>query len=292
MSSPRDRSRQGTGIPGAPAPDTRAPQPPGRPTKMPSGGAVDWTAGTLGNRQPQPTDRGQNVPAGPPELLRAYQGSDEGPYVGRSVIGDKEAPWSQTKRSFLSHFPGFDVRQWRRTVSVLASDVGLPAGPFPFGPVQRTLDTVPRAQARIITGVRLEWMQINYNPYGSPMPAGAPGYHDEMDNADGCVEFMLLANGQALMDVREQVYNYGAGGVGPATSRTINGWFKLHCNLLMDAGQHPSALFVQESSTITAQWTSVSNPNFTPDYLMATLDGWTCSFETLRRIQQAAGMSF
>lgn len=258
---------------------------------MPSGSAVDWTAGTLGNRQPQPTSPGGSTPAGPPELLRALQGGDEGPYVGRSAVGAKEAPWSQQKRAFLSHFPGLDVKQWRRTVSVTSTEAGIGGVTFPTT-VTKLIDTVAQSQARIITGVRLEWIERDYNPYGAPMPAGAVGYHDEMDNADASVQFVLLANGAALVDVKEQVYNYGAGGVGPATVRAVAGWFALHKNLLADAGQHPEALYVPESSDISGQWTTVSNPNFTPDFLSVTLDGWSCSYETLRRIQQAAGWSF
>lgn len=286
MADSRNRPQGGPGLGGLPVGRHNIPAPPGRSGPPVRGATVDLPTG----REPAP--KGKAVPVESDQLLRAYEGSDEGPYVGRSAVGDKEAPYSQSKRAFLGHFPGLDVKQWRRTSSVLASDIGIGGVVFPFGPVEVVIDTVARAQARIITGVRLEWIQRNYNPYGTVMPAGAPGYHDEFDNADGCVEFVLLANGSPLVDVREQVYTYGAGGLGPATSRTVNGWYKLHCNLLADAGQHPEALYVMESSSIVGSWRAIGQPNFRPDWLSVTLDGWTCSFETLRRVQQAAGLSF
>lgn len=243
--------------------------------------------------EPNASPSGQHqTPVGPNELRRAFKGGQEGPFLGRTAPGVDEAPYSQQKRAFLSHFPGFDLKQWRRTVSVLASDIGIGGGSFPFGPVVVPIEQVGQTNALVITGVRLEWLQRNYNPYGSAMPAGAIGYHDEMDNADACVQVLLLADGSPLVDVREQVYSYGAGGVGPPVSRTINGWFKLHANVLEDTGNHPSALYVQAGQQLSASWYTVSNPNFQPDYLSVTVDGWSTSFETLRRIQQAAGVSF
>ena len=246
----------------------RRPLPPGvgrRPATDRSGQAP-----TIVQHTPSQHLKG-NLPYPPPPLGRGGAGhpglrAPQGPQKASGALGAQAGVLPvRVWQEFVSKLPPAGFISWRRTLTRPGSDIsGLTVGTS----TEFIIETVPTKITRLIFACEFVWLDQELDP----LDADALTAFQDHQNTYGRWPALLLANNQAMFDVKENVFdpNGGAG-----LQREVRGVTRLNQNILDMGGGHPNVLYVKENQELRVRWTNIAAPGHIPSAVGVELRGYS-----------------
>jgi len=169
--------------------------------------------------------------------------------------------WQQ----FVAKLPPEGFIPWRRTVTRPGSGIsGLTVGTS----TEFLIEKVPSKVTRLVFACEFFWLDQGLDP----LDVDALAAFQDHQNSYGRWPALVLANNQALFDVRESVFDPNGGA---SVQREVNGITRLNQNVLDMGGGHHNVFYVKENQELRVRWTNVAVPDHVPSAVGVELRGYS-----------------
>ena len=176
---------------------------------------------------------------------------------------------------FLSRLPAQGLLPWQRKRTVRGTTAIVANTTY-----TEDIATLPRGTSLILMVWRQFWLDAQADPLD---PDALAALQDDQD-AYGRVSNNMLFNRSPVFDSSEQLVDPNGGAY---TVRRISGFTTLNQNLLY-VGNHPTAIYAPDASTITATWTTGPVvPGHIPSVVGVQLQGYTVPTKTFIEVLRA-----